>query len=232
MPGSGAMKAGWYAMQRGWMEHPALAAPDAFSRREAYAWMFEEAAWKQRKVNVSGHTVTLQRGQLAHSGRFMAKAWDWSEPTVRQFLARLETDGLITRANTYARRKVITLCEYGQIAPADDERDAPPSHNPRTSFANEKERKNGKQEKFRKATPSGARDSWNFDPILGPDGDRIAAMTGLDFDDAMDLLERMREAAQGDDDRVDSAIDAAWKAHVQGTLRNAQAYLMAAAKGR
>lgn len=66
------MKRGWYAMQRGWMEHPALDAPGAFSRREAYAWLIEEAAWKPRKVNVSGHTVTVQWGQLAHSGRFMA----------------------------------------------------------------------------------------------------------------------------------------------------------------
>ena len=220
-------------MQRGWMEHPALDAPGAFSRREAYAWLIEEASWKRRKVNVSGHTVTLQRGQLAHSGRFMAKAWDWSEPTVRQFLTRLEADGLITRANTYARRKVITLCEYDQIGSADDEPDAESSHNPRTNDANEKERKNGKGEKFRKATPSGARQEGEAEVAATKhDAQQIAAITGLSFDDAMDLLVEMYGAAEYDDDRVRKVIGAATKAHSRGTLRSPRNYLLAAAAQR
>ena len=35
--------------------------------------------------------VTLERGQLAHSTRFMAKAWCWPQTTVRRFPRRLRT---------------------------------------------------------------------------------------------------------------------------------------------
>ena len=215
------------------MEHPALDSLGAFTGREAYAWMFDEAAWKQRKVNVSGHTVVLERGQMAYSGRFMAKAWDWPEPTVRQFLGRLQTDGLITCTNTYARRKIITLCEYNQIASADDELDAATSHGPRTDVANEKERKNGKVEEFRKATPSGPRArSEHADPALEYDAERIAEITGLDLDHAMDLPGRMHQAAQHDECHVSRVIGATVKAHSRGDLRNAQRYLLAAAARR
>jgi hypothetical protein len=36
---------GHYRMVRGWMEHPLLVADDPFSKREAWCWLIEQAAY-------------------------------------------------------------------------------------------------------------------------------------------------------------------------------------------
>ena len=70
---------------------------DAYFR--AWLWLISEAAWKSRRVTViNGRTleiVELERGQLSHSRRYMAKTWGWSEKRVRTFLKRLEKVGMI-----------------------------------------------------------------------------------------------------------------------------------------
>ncbi|MDB5358867.1 MAG: hypothetical protein JWO51_164 [Rhodospirillales bacterium] len=118
------MSAGVFLMARGWMDTPALSENDPFSRREAWIWMVEQAAYAERKISIAGKTVTLVRGQFSHSLRFMAKAWGWEEPKVRRFIGRLKTDALIDAA-TDAGQLVVTLCDYCKIQGALSASDAP-----------------------------------------------------------------------------------------------------------
>lgn len=102
---------GVFAVDRGVFDHPLFATGEPFSRREAWLWLVAEAAWKPRQVNRNGVIIDLQRGQLAHSIRFMAEAWGWSKSAVDRFLARLKTGTMIgTEAGTGAI--VITICKY------------------------------------------------------------------------------------------------------------------------
>ena len=70
---------------------------EPFSEREAWVWMISEASWKARDRRVGKVVVSLKRGQLAHSTRFLSDAWKWSHAKVRRFLDRLETRNMIRR---------------------------------------------------------------------------------------------------------------------------------------
>jgi hypothetical protein len=108
---------GTYRMARNWQDN-AVFLGDLFSRRDAWVWLIEDAAFADRKVNIAGKTVTLHRGQLSHSTRFLAKAWLWSEAAVRRYLTRLKTDAMIDAVSD-AGQTIITICNYGkyQVTP-------------------------------------------------------------------------------------------------------------------
>lgn len=102
---------GVFAVDRGVFDHPLLATGEPYTRREAWLWLVSEAAWKPRKVNRNGVVIELQRGQLAHSVRFMAQAWGWSKSAVDRFLVRLKTGTMIgTEGGTASI--VVTICNY------------------------------------------------------------------------------------------------------------------------
>jgi hypothetical protein len=84
---------------------------EPYTRVQAFMWRISEAARKPHRRTVGSVVVDLGRGQRAHSLRFLAKAWQWSEPKVRRFLTRLKTDAMID-ARTDAGVTVLTLCNY------------------------------------------------------------------------------------------------------------------------
>lgn len=88
---------GYIAIQRGLLGHP-LFKPERFTEREAWIWLIEEAAWKPGRVRVGSEVVELARGQLAHSVRYMAKAWQWEQTRVHRFLKKLRSNGMIENA--------------------------------------------------------------------------------------------------------------------------------------
>lgn len=104
---------GVFAVDRGIFDHPTLDDGEPFSRREAWLWMVSEAEWQPRKRKRGGVVVSLKRGQLAHSLRFMAAAWKWSEVKVRRFLAALKSDAMID-AQTDAGVTLVTICKYNE----------------------------------------------------------------------------------------------------------------------
>lgn len=86
-----------------------------FTKREAFLWLIAEAAFKPKKRHVGGRTFELERGQLVHSIRFMARAWQWDKSRVLRFLKRLRKENMIyteteTASETVSR--VITICNY------------------------------------------------------------------------------------------------------------------------
>ena len=53
---------GYYLMHRGWMENPVFR-NEAFSRRDAFVWMIENATYSETRAPTPRGTVELHRGQ-------------------------------------------------------------------------------------------------------------------------------------------------------------------------
>jgi hypothetical protein len=105
---------GYYRMARGWRDHR-LFGDDPYSRRDAWGWLIENAAFRPCKVSVGTKEITLERGQLCFSIRFLAGAWKWSPRKVQRFLDHLRGwHGIATATATASAtaQTVITLCNY------------------------------------------------------------------------------------------------------------------------
>lgn len=115
-----AVENGYYRLFRGWQSDPFFG-NDAFSRRDAFVWLIEKAAYSATRIYVAGKPVDLKRGQLCASLRFMATAWRWSDFKVRHFLKGLEIDQKII-ADTIAGQTLLTICNYDkyQASPSED----------------------------------------------------------------------------------------------------------------
>ncbi|RME97719.1 MAG: hypothetical protein D6773_15405 [Alphaproteobacteria bacterium] len=109
--------AGTFAVSREIWEHPLLASNEPFSRREAWLWLVSEAAWKPTQKEIGGKIVTLQRGQLAHSLRFMAHNWKWSKSKVDRYIYRLKTGTMIDVEPGHSAM-LITICNYEKYQPS------------------------------------------------------------------------------------------------------------------
>lgn len=107
---------GVFGVARSIFDHPLLKGKE-FDPITAMVWLVSETAWKPRRVYLGGQWIALERGQTAHSLRFMARKWKWSVKMVRGFLDRLAADGTIllgSKKGTATSRQVtvITLCNY------------------------------------------------------------------------------------------------------------------------
>jgi len=103
---------GVFAVSRDVFDHP-IFAQQPFTEREAWIWLVAEAAWKPITARVGKAVVSLQRGQLAHSVRFMADKWQWSKSRVDRFLARLKNEAMIG-TDTGQGINIITVCNYDE----------------------------------------------------------------------------------------------------------------------
>ena len=93
------------------VEHP-LFRGDA-QRLGAWSWLVLKACWKPTPFDISGRTVTLERGQLCVSRAQLATAWGWSPSAVERFLTRLEAENMIDREAGQGRT-VLTICNYAK----------------------------------------------------------------------------------------------------------------------
>lgn len=114
---------GWFSIDRDLFDHLTVRG-DPYCRTAALIWLIGEAAWKPSRIMIGSDILTIQRGQVAHSLRYMARQWGWSEPKVRRFLTRLKTDAVID-AVTDAGVTVITLCNYERYQSVPQQTDAP-----------------------------------------------------------------------------------------------------------
>ena len=123
---------GYIAIQRGLLEHPFFA-DEPFTEREAWIWLIEEAAWKTKRVRIDNRPAVLERGQVAHSLRFMGVAWKWDKNRVWRFLRRLESEGMIKSEQFYCAKNGtptgqqtgrITICNYDKYQSSRDTVDA------------------------------------------------------------------------------------------------------------
>jgi len=122
------MSNGTFMISRRIWEHEEFA-PSSFSEREAFMYLISEASWKPRRKRVGKVVVGLERGQLAHSTRFLADAWGWHHSKVRRFLERLENRHMIERS-TDTGVSIISLTNYDTYQVSSQSSDTAPTHNP------------------------------------------------------------------------------------------------------
>tara|TARA_R110000868_G_scaffold404413_1_gene682571 strand:- start:957 stop:1805 length:849 start_codon:yes stop_codon:yes gene_type:complete len=101
---------GVFTVHRGIFDHP-LFDGEPYSRRDAWLWLVGNAVWKPAKVRLAGKIIPLERGQLAYSERFMAKAWGWSKSKVHRFLGQLKIEAMIDLKSDHETNQ-ITICNY------------------------------------------------------------------------------------------------------------------------
>lgn len=111
---------GYFLMHRGWQDNP-IFDREEFSRRDAWAWLIEHAAWKPSRAHIKGEMIDLDRGELCFAQRFLAEKWGWSKSRVDRFLKLLAAEGMIeTRTKIGATsdhaagqgQSIISICNY------------------------------------------------------------------------------------------------------------------------
>lgn len=133
---------GYIHLGRAVFDHP-IFAPEPFTEREAWMWLICEAAWKPKRIRAPHGMVTVERGQVAHSQRFLATKWRWDRSRVRRFLALLESEEMVTQlrpsfdpASTQQKAHEttqLTICNYDKYQPGG------PSDEPSNEIENEQE---------------------------------------------------------------------------------------------
>lgn len=133
------MSEGAFLLWRGVLDHPIFKA-EPYTEREAWIWLIEAAAFKPHKTRVGRHVVPLERGQLAHSLRFLSGKWQWSIASVRRFLEKLENETMID-TQTGTGITLITICNYNDYQTLAKENGTPAGTQTGTEAA--QSRKNG-----------------------------------------------------------------------------------------
>jgi hypothetical protein len=122
---------GWIKIYRDIREHPVVGfgqpvkpndpTRGAYSRGEAFQDLLMEAQYQPGSTRINGQSVTLEIGQLVAARSYLAIRWNWSEQTVRTFLAHLVKAGIIVINQLSVQRpgaskktaaNAITLCNY------------------------------------------------------------------------------------------------------------------------
>lgn len=98
---------GWVAISRASRTHPVVgwhlfvqpADAGRGALQPALAWqdLIMECRYADGTVNNNGRVMLLRRGQMLGATAWLANRWNWSIKTVRGFLERLETHGMIRR---------------------------------------------------------------------------------------------------------------------------------------
>lgn len=161
---------GWNMKPRSRFDHH-LFEKEKFCRGYAWDWLCDNAAFKTITIDVKGRSVTLQRGQICHSIRFLATAWNWDKAAVSRFLTRLKTETMI-ETHTETGMTVITLCNYGKYNGDATHPETAPETLPETEVRQERDRsetdknKDKKEKKEKKpaaASVSGSEDLFPED---------------------------------------------------------------------
>ena len=145
---------GWYRMHRGWQDDPAFAG-EPHSRRSAWVWLIENAAWEDHHQWFNGHRIAVARGELVVSYRGLAKAWGWSLQRVRTFMAQLQKDEKLTHIATHPATH-IKLCNYDKYQSEQNGEQHTEQHTGNTGSTHNIRTEEGKEEKNLNADKSAA----------------------------------------------------------------------------
>lgn len=129
------MAAGTINVARSLWDDPAFQ-NEPFSEREAWIWLIAEASWKPRERRIGKVTLTVSRGQVAHSTRFLADTWRWTHSKVRRFLERLENRHMIRR-ETDTGVSLICVMKYDTYQNVAQPSDTAPAQQRHSSGTNE-----------------------------------------------------------------------------------------------
>jgi hypothetical protein len=104
-------------MPRGWMDNPVFGSVKRapFSRRDAWAWLVENAAYQPVTVRFNGREIDLERGQIAVSLLHLGGAWGWDTMKVSRFISAIVSASM-AEALADKARTLITICNYEQFS--------------------------------------------------------------------------------------------------------------------
>ena len=107
------MDKGFIKLSRSFFDNRIWQAARAFSECEAWLDLIQSARFEATPTTsrIGCYEVTWGRGQYPASIRFLAKKWGRPEKWVREFLARLKKENMITMENTQGV-SVITLVNF------------------------------------------------------------------------------------------------------------------------
>lgn len=105
------MANGWIALHRQLLDNWVWQRPDY-----GYAWvdLLLLANHEDVKGTYKGEVVTFERGTVNRSISSLAARWGWSRHKARNFLAALESDGMVY-INGTPNRTVITIVKYSDF---------------------------------------------------------------------------------------------------------------------
>jgi hypothetical protein len=189
----------FYLMHRGWLDHDVFGDPERepLCKRAAWAWLIDHAEYAVKQVRIGRTLVTLQRGQLSYSLRFLGKSWGWHYLRVRRFLTDLAERNMIETVCETGRetaQTILTICNYERYqAPTHEARNSPRNRPRRKRETNNKEEKeeslsvdpDGSTVADATDPPSDAvRQIWNRGPsILGDSSRGLLGKSRRDYGD-------------------------------------------------
>lgn len=156
------------AYRRAW-ENPVF-----LNFRDASIWqyLFQNAVWEAegRTVRFDGRSVTLERGQIITSIRFLAEGFCISEKVVRRVLEGIEKGGMAALRRAHGGT-VVTICNYSDYQEssipeghAEGTRRARDGHAEGTNTNEVNEPKEGSlSSDLGKPNPTGVPQEWQFD---------------------------------------------------------------------
>ncbi|GEM_PF-709888 len=107
-------------------EHRLWCEEREFSRFEAWIYLLKEARFEDMKLYDGNKVITIQRGQVYASIRFLSKAFGWSTKKLLNFIDLLITDNMITKETVKETgQTLITICNYDRYNTLDLKRETP-----------------------------------------------------------------------------------------------------------
>lgn len=212
--------------RRAYASDPFWTEPRTFSKWEAWEWMIQEAAWRDRRRVIGMRVVPLARGEFLASIRFLAEAWGWKKSRVHDFLKLLVEMGRISGQRETQDGTVYVLVNYDAYQSVSDtdrtadrtvsgqqaDSERTPSGQTRSSKAGKARKADGDARKRAHPLP----DLWR----PNEDHESLAAELGLDVQYE---AARMRDWAL-----AEGATKKDWDATFRNWLRKSAEY---AAKG-
>ena len=106
---------GWRLVYKSAFDNPVTGAQKPYTKFEAWMWLLCEAAHEpyQKLVDFGGkeRLINVERGQIAHSIRFIARAWGWKKTRTANFLNALKTAQMLGQ-QTGQQISILTICNF------------------------------------------------------------------------------------------------------------------------
>lgn len=107
------MKEGYIPISRRLFEHPFWCEERVYSRFEAWIDLLQNTRFEDTEELIGNRLITVMRGQIPASLRYLGNRWKWSTKKVNSFLDMLVSAKMITKETPKETgQTVITICNY------------------------------------------------------------------------------------------------------------------------
>jgi len=118
------MTNGFVTLQRKFFDHWLWEEKREFSKAEAWIDLIRSAAFNSHTRMIRGVLITVGKGEIIASLRYLGDRWGWKKDKVSAFVRLLESQTMIRR-ETRQLETIIILCNYDSYNdPSEDESDS------------------------------------------------------------------------------------------------------------